>query len=388
MPPAGHALLGASSAHRWLACPPSARLQESAADTTSEAAAEGTLAHELVELKLNRLLKGKPAGKATLAIKNNPLFHPVMEDHTNDYIDYVCELFAQAQQSAADAKMLSETRLDYSMFVPGGYGTADTIIISDGVMHVVDFKYGKGVRVEAEGNPQLRLYGLGALATYGLLYDIREVQMHIVQPRLDNTSSERLYVPDLILWGTDYVRPRAQQAYDGEGEFCAGEHCRFCKVSATCRARVEYVTDMAKHEFADPALLTDEEIAEMLPRVDELVRWAKQVKDWALEQAVNHEHTLPGYKLVEGRANRRLLDPQQAGALLEEAGYSRDELYTLKGLTDLEAVVGKKALSEHLGSLIHKPAGKPVLVPESDKRPAISSAARAADMFDDNHNDD
>ena len=383
MPPAAHALLGASSAHRWLACPPSARLEAQKPDSTSEAAREGTLAHELVELKLKRFLAGRKTGKATPKIKSHELYKPVMEEYTDEYVNYVLELFAKVQTTCPDAQLISERRVDFSGIVPGGFGTTDTIIIADDTMHVIDSKYGKGVLVEAVGNPQLRLYGWGALHEYGLLYDIRKIVVHIVQPRLDHSDHEEISVTDLINWGVDQIKPVAKLAIKGEGEFCAGEHCRFCRAQATCHAYADHVMDLARYQFADPVELTDEEIAEILPKVDELVRWAKMIKDFAQDEAVNHEHFIPGYKLVEGRSNRVITDPDEAWEKLEEAGYATQDITKLISLSELETLVGKKKLSELLGDLIVKPAGKPVLVPESDKRPAINSSTRAAELFND-----
>lgn len=383
MPPAAHALLGASSAHRWLACPPSARLEATKPDSTSEAAAEGTLAHELVELKLKRAIAGRKTGKATPKIKSNDLYHPVMEEYTDEYVGYVLELYNAVQSTCSDALLVSERRVDFSDIVPDGFGTADTIIIADGVMHVIDFKYGKGVLVEAPGNPQLRLYAWGAYREYGDIYDIDTVIVHIVQPRLDHSDKELITLEQLMAWAELAVAPVAKLADKGEGEFCAGEHCRFCRAQATCRAYADHVMSLTAHQFADPVELTDQEIAEILPKVDELVRWAKMIKEFAQDEAVNHDHFIPGYKLVEGRSVRKITDADTAAELLKAGGYDAKSIYTLKGLGDLEAVVGKKALSDLLGDLIVKPTGKPVLVPESDKRPAINSATRAADMFDD-----
>ena len=383
MPPAAHALLGASSAHRWLACPPSARIEATKPNTTSEAAEEGTLAHELVELKLKRFLAGRKTGKATQKIKSHELYKPVMEEYTDEYVSYVLELYAQVQVECPDALLISERRVDFSDVVPGGFGTTDTIIIADSVMHVIDFKYGKGVLVEAYGNPQLRLYGWGAYREFGILYDIEKVVIHIVQPRLDHEDSEELTIETLEAWAKVHVAPLANLAIKGEGEFCAGEHCRFCRAQATCRAYADHVMSLTAHQFADPVELSDEEIAEILPKVDELVRWAKKIKDFAQDEAVNHDHFIPGYKLVEGRSNRAIKDPDKAWELLENAGYATNDISKLVGLSELESVVGKKELSELLGDLIVKPAGKPVLVPESDKRPAINSATRAAELFND-----
>lgn len=380
MPPRAHALLGASSAHRWLACPPSARLEDGKEGTASEAAAEGTLAHAIIEAKLNRLIAGQRAGRATLDQKNHPLYRPVMEEHTDEYISYVMELYAQLPE---DSLLMSEKRVDFSDIVPDGFGTTDTIIIADDVMHVIDFKYGKHVLVSAEDNPQLRLYAWGAYREYGMLYDIRQVVMHIVQPRMDNRIRQGVTIEELSEWVHTVVEPTAKLAAEGGGAFTPGEHCFFCKAQATCRAYHDRQMELAGQAFREPAELTDEEIADLLPRVDEIVRWATKLKDYALDQAVRHEHILPGYKLVEGRANRKITDPRLAAYKLRQHGLDDTQMYTLKGIGDLEAVVGKKQLSELLGDLIHKPQGKPVLVPESDKRPALSSADRAADLFSD-----
>lgn len=387
MPPKGHALLGASSAHRWLACPPSARFEERVrerdGETTSEAAAEGTLAHALVELKLKRLLEGKKAGKATLQIKNDPLYRPIMEDYTDEYINYVMELLCQVQEDCKDAQLMSEIRVDFSDIVPDGFGTTDTVIIADNVIHVVDFKYGKHVKVNAKDNPQLRLYAWGAIRAFGALYDIKTVVTHIVQPRIDHVDSESLLMWELEDWAYDVVQPIASRAAEGKGEFTPGEHCFFCKGQATCKAYANRQMELIAETFREPTEMTDEEIADLLPRLDEFVRWTSKLKDYALMQAVRHDHFLPGYKLVEGRANRKITDTRLAAQKLREHGLDDTQMYTLKGIGDLEAVVGKRAFSELMGDLISKPQGKPVLVPESDKRPALSSAARAADLFND-----
>ena len=383
MPPAAHALLGASSAHRWLACPPSARLEEGKPDTSSEAAQEGTVAHELVELKLRRFLAGQKTGTATPKIRESDLYRPVMEEYTDEYVTRVLEMYTEVKAGCDDAVLFSERRVDFSDVVPGGFGTADTIIIADDVMHVIDFKYGKHILVEGVNNPQLRLYAWGAYREFGMLYDIRRVDVRIIQPRMDHEDGESMSICELEDWAHDVIMPRAALAERGEGEFCAGEHCFFCRAQATCREYMKHATSLAAYQFADPVELTDEEIADILPRVDDLVRWAKKIKDYAQDEAVNHDHFIPGYKLVEGRSVRRITDAGKAAGLLLEAGYAQDNIYTLKGIGDLEAVVGKKALGELLGDLITKPAGKPVLVPESDKRPAISSDTRAAELFND-----
>ena len=368
-----HALLSASSAHRWLACPPSARLCADIPESgTGEAAAEGTLAHAICEAKINAYLKGKKPRTPAKLIKHE-LYRKAMEEHTDAFVDYVIELYHKAQQRSSDALLLTEQRLDFSAWVPGGFGTGDVIIIADGIMDVVDFKYGKGVPVSAENNPQLRLYGLGALAEFSSLYDIDTVCMHIFQPRLDSVTTETLAATALLEWG-NHILTIAQQAADGKGEFKAGEHCRFCHVAATCRARAEKQLELAKYEFTDAPLLSNTEIGDILARVDELTAWAKSVKDYAAQQAIEHGEHFDGWKLVAGRSVRKITDEEQAVLALLDSGYKTTDVMRIKGLTDLEELVGKKALAGLLGDLIVKPGGKPTLVPETDKRPEWSSA--------------
>ena len=373
MPAVGHALLSASSAHRWLACPPSAQLCAQAPEGgTSEAAAEGTLAHSICEAKINAYLKGKKP-RTPAKLTKHELYRKAMEEHTDGFVDYVIELYDAAQRRSPDALLLTEQRLDFGAWVPDGFGTGDVIIISDGVMDVVDFKYGKGVPVSAENNPQLRLYGLGALAEFSSLYEIDMVRLHIFQPRLDSVTMETLHVEALLEWG-NRILTTAQQAAEGKGEFKAGEHCRFCRVAATCRARAEKQLELAKYEFADAPLLSNAEIGEILARVDELTAWAKSVKDYAAQQAIENDEHFDGWKLVAGRSVRKITDEEQAVLALLDSGYKTTDVMRIKGLTDLEELVGKKALASLLGDLIVKPEGKPTLVPETDKRPEWNSA--------------
>lgn len=382
MPAEGHALLSASSSHRWLACPPSVRLEEPFPDTAGEAAAEGTLAHAIVEEKLNRIIAGLSPGKASTKLREHPLYKPVMEEHTDEYIGYVMDLWEDAKEQCNDAILLSEQRLDYSPWAPSGFGTGDTLIIADGECHVIDFKYGKGVPVSAEDNPQLRLYGLGLWNAYHMLYDIRHIQCHIVQPRLESNSSEYLPVGRLLSWGEMYAKPRAQLAWRGEGEFNPGDHCRFCKARGVCRARAQRQLELARYEFRDAPLLTNQEIGEILGRVDELANWAKSVKDYAHREAVQNGAGFDGWKVVKGRSNRKLIDEAEAFGRLEDAGYSLAGLIRLKGLTELEEIIGKQQLAEILDGLIVKPEGKPTLVREDDARPAINMRSTAADDFE------
>lgn len=387
MPANGHALLSASSAHRWLECPISVRMTADLPDTAGEAAAEGTLAHSIVEERLDSIIaNGKWPKKASAKLRMDERYRPVMEEHADTMVGYVMDIFDGLNDGIHDPILMSEQRLDFSRWVPDGYGTGDALVIADGVIHVIDYKYGKGVPVYAEGNPQLRLYALGAYEAYDALYDIRDVHTHIVQPRLESQTTEVLTAEELLKWADEYVAPRAQMAMAGDGEPNPGEWCRFCRARATCRARAEQQLALARYEFKSPLVLTPEEIGDILGRVDELSKWAKSVKDYALQSAVANGESFPGWKLVRGRANRKLTDEAEVAAILTGQGFAPSQIYSLKGLTDLEEVVGKKKLADLLGDLIVKPEGRPTLAPESDKRQAITHSA--ADDFADDYQAD
>ena len=388
MPPSKHAMLGASGAHRWLACPPSAMWETSFPETgSSEAAAEGTLAHAIAETHLRQRLEGN--GIATpLQFQADPLYKAAMEEYVGVYEDYVLAALTEAQQTTPDARLVLEQKVDFTDWVPDGWGTADAVLISDDLLQVFDLKYGKGVPVDAVGNPQIRLYALGAYLDYQNLYDIKKIRVHIIQPRLDSISSEDLTVEALLAWADKEVKPRAQEAAAGKGAFKAGDHCRFCRCKNVCRTYAEKQLELARIAFTEtgeersPNELSPAEIGDILSRVDELTRWAKSVKDWALDQATSGEMVFPGWKIVAGRSNRIITDKTAAAELLEKAGFVPSDLYELKTLTALEEVAGKKKLGEILGELIVKPDGKPVLAPESDKRPAINSAASVFTKID------
>ena len=374
-----HSLLSASKAEQWINCPPSARLQEGIPDRRSEYADEGTAAHEIAELRLRRRLlpcnraKRKELDDAIEAFKaSNKFYDAEMETAVTFYCEIVEERFMAAKARSKDGIVLFEERLDFSEWVPDGYGTGDVVLIADGVMEIIDLKYGKGVPVSATGNPQIRLYALGALAGYGYLYDIREVHMTIVQPRLDNISTDIMAVDELLEWAESVVRPAAELAFTGKGDFKAGDHCRWCKVKATCRVRADKNMQALQYEFQDPALLTIDEIGQILHIADQLAAWAKDVQEYALDQAVRGTR-FPGWKLVEGRSNRRITDEEEAVKRLGSAGITQFMRTSLLPLGELEKRVGKKQLAELLGELIQKPPGKPVLVPETDRRPEINS---------------
>lgn len=371
-----HALLSASGAYRWMACPPSALLEAEFPETQSAYAEEGTLAHEIASLMLTKHfytdLRPSEYKKQLAKLQANPLYSPAMMEHVNSYYDYIIETY----QGLNAPTILIETRIDLSEWIPGGFGTCDCVLISDGVMHVVDLKYGQGVPVSAQNNPQIQLYALGALNTFNLIYDIDQVIMTIFQPRIENTNSVEILAEELIRWGDETVKPLALLAADGKGEFKAGEHCQFCRAKAKCRARAEENLKAAQYEFAEPPLLTDDEIAEILNMSTQLKSWVADIEEYALVQARDHGKEWPGWKLVEGRSNRIYSDPDQVASTLIAAGIEESMIYerVLLGITKMEKMLGKKKLEELAGNLIIKPPGKPTLVPETDKRPALNSA--------------
>jgi len=384
-----HAILSASSAYRWLACPPSARLEEQFEETTSIYAEEGTLAHSIAEQKLRFLLKQISAqdyAQALQTFEKNEFYSVSMLDYIETYAAIVMEKVNEAKARSVDAIVLLEQKLDFSDWVPEGYGTGDVVIISDGVLEIIDLKYGKGVPIAAKDNAQMRLYALGALATFDSLYDIKTVRMTIVQPRLDSVSSDETTAEMLYWWADTELIKRAQLAWEEKGEFQAGEHCRFCRARFNCRARAEANLELAKMEFKKPELLTDEEISEVLKQADELRAWVSDVFDYALVQARDHGKKFKGWKLVEGRSVRQYADEDAVAKKLTEAGYKEDQIFQKKlfGITAMEKLLGKTLFDELLGGLVIKPAGKPTLVPESDKRPEINSITAAVADFKNN----
>ena len=369
--PEEHAFLSASGAHRWINCTPSAALEKQFPDTAGSYAAEGTLAHSLAELKLRKqfeIMKPSAYKQRLAEIQSDELYQREMDGYTDTYVDYIRSL---CMAFAGTPYVVVEKRLDFSQIVPGGFGTGDCVILYDDTLHIVDLKYGKGVAVSAENNPQLRLYALGAVQEYSLLYTIRQVQMHIVQPRLDNISTDSLTADELQQWG-ERVKPLAEQAAKGTGEFRAGDWCRFCKAKAVCRKRAEYNLELAKYDFEMPDTLEDAEIAAILDKVDELAAWAADVKEYALRQALSGTE-YPGYKVVEGRSNRRYISEDAVADAVSQAGYDPYAKKVL-GLTEMQRLLGKKKFDELLGGLIEKPQGKPVLVPMSDKRQPMNTA--------------
>ena len=357
-----HALLSASTAARWIACPPSARLSENIIDKPSEYAAQGTDAHSLCEYKLRKAL-GDKVRKPKLSFYDSE-----MEDACESYALFVMGLVSQFNKPL----VLVEQRVDFSDFVPDGFGTADALLIADKEMFVIDFKYGTGIEVDADHNPQMMCYSLGSLQMFGNLYDIEAVNMVIFQPRLGNVSEFAISKKELLDWAKNTLTPAAKLAYDGKGEFCAGAHCQFCKVKSTCRKRAEYNLSLAQYDFAMPPTLEDKEIEAVLQKADDLTAWANDIKDYALQAALSGKEW-QGYKLVEGRSNRKYTDETAVAEKVKAAGYNPFE-EKLLGITAMNKMLGGKKFAELLSDLIEKPPGKPTLVPLSDKRPAINTA--------------
>ena len=363
-----HALLSASSSDRWIHCPPSARLSETYEDKGSDYAAEGTDAHSLCEYKLKTAL-GMEADDPT---ENLSWFNQEMDDCASGYAAYVLEQVEAAKETCSDPVVLIEQRVDFSRWVEEGFGTADCIIIADGTLQVIDFKYGLGVLVSATENPQMMCYALGALELFDGIYDIDTVRMTIYQPRRDNLSTYELSKNDLHTWADDVLKPAAELAFAGDGNFLCGEWCGFCKAKNACRARADANLELAKYDFKLPPLLTDEDVEDILGKIDDLVSWASDIKEYALAQAISGKQW-SGFKLVEGRSNRRYVNDAVVAAAVTEAGFDPYE-QKLLGITAMQKMLGKARFDEVLSGLIEKPQGKPTLVPESDKRPAMNTA--------------
>lgn len=363
---ADHAVLSASGSHRWLNCTPSARLELEFENTGSEAAREGTAAHALCEHKLKRALHMRSRRPVSDYDSDE------MEECTDAYAEFVMEQYETAKQVCDDPVVLIEQRLDFSCYVPDGFGTGDCLIISDDRLHIIDFKYGMGVLVEAEDNPQMKLYALGALAVYDALYDIREVSMTIFQPRRENVSTWTVSVEDLKAWAENELKPRAKAAYDGEGEYLPGEWCTFCRAAVRCRVRAEEKLKLAQTEFRMPPLLTDTEIEEILAVLPDLTKWANEITAYALDAALNHGKEWNGFKVVEGRSVRKYRDEAAVAEAAKEAGYKDIYRQSLIPLTEMQRLMGKDRFEAILGGLITKAPGKPTLVPKSDRRPAMN----------------
>lgn len=373
---AGHALLSPSASHRWLHCTAAPRLEEGIKDEGSDYAAEGTLAHAYCAMKLKNFL-GLPTDgeKEEIAALREKYGTGEMAEYTDTYSTIVLEKYNAARAATPDAQLLVETRLDFSDYVPKAFGTADAIIIADGTMEVIDFKYGKGVKVSAVENPQMMIYALGAYARFAFEYRIDNLRATIVQPRIDNLSEYEITVEELTAWAANVLTPAAEKAYKGEGPQTPGAWCQFCKVKNQCRALASKCKEVVA---VDPKLITPEELAkDVLPMVPIVKTWISGVEDFALAQALSGVQ-LPGWKIVEGRSVRKITDTDSVAAVLTKNGYKQNDIFKpveMRTITDLEKLVGKKQFAAMCGEWINKPQGKPTLAPEGDKRKAIDPIA-------------
>ena len=364
-----HSGLPPSSAKMWIACNPSAKRNAELPDKTSEYAAQGTEAHALCEYKLQKAL-GRDATDPRPTLQ---FLDQEMEDCSDEYVSFVM------QNVTPTSIVMVEQRLDFSAYAPGGFGTGDCVIVTDGNLHIIDFKYGKGIPVsvgsDEEGvNPQLACYALGALSAFDGIYDIDTVSMSIMQPRLNIADTYTISKEDLVAWGQNTLAPAAERASKGEGEYVAGDHCQFCKAKATCRKRAEYNLQMARYDFAKPDDLEDTEIEAILAKVDDLISWANDIKDFALAEALAGK-AWTDFKLVEGRSTRKYTSESDVAKAVRAAGFDPYEKKVL-GITAMTKLLGKEKFNDLLGSFIEKPAGKPTLVPMSDKRPALKNTAK------------
>lgn len=382
-----HALLSASGASRWLNCTPSPRLEEGFANESSSFAEEGTLAHELAELNLKEelgLIAEKEYNSAVDIITANEYYSGEMGTFVQTHINYVLEQFTEAKRKTPDAILLIEQKVDITHLIENGFGTCDVIIIADGTLEVIDLKYGLGVRVSAEDNSQLKLYGSGALEAYDLMYDIHTVKLTITQPRMDSISSWEISAEDLRQWGDEVVKPKAQIAYAGEGEQVTGDWCKFCKASPRCKAQADKALELAKLDFAEPMLLTDAQLIDIYGQSPQISKWLTAVTDYLYKEALAGKKW-EGYKLVDGQNRRGWTDEEKAIEILfandfEEHQFSNSKI---KGIGDIEKLVGKKEFPALLGDVVAFKKTSPSLVPESDKRPALGSDQAKADFAED-----
>lgn len=361
-----HARFSPSSGKRYLSCPPSLRLEEQFADEQSPYAAEGTAGHEMAEYLIKKHLK-----KRTKRPVSDYYTDELMEA-VDDYVAYAVSQIEEAKRDCPDPYIGVELKVDLSRRVEGCFGTADLVVVDSRKIHIIDLKLGKGVMVEAEENVQLMIYGLGVLDMLSFLYEIETVELTIVQPRLQHLSTWEISAEALLKWGSEVFEAGAKKALAGEGEYAAGDHCRFCKARFTCRERANEYLRLAQMEFREAPLLSEEEIAEVLMKADALKKWAEEIYTYAQNEAVVNHKEWPGFKLVLGRSNRRYTDEEDVANAAKAAGYTDIFKSTLIGITEMEKLMGKKKFSEVLGGLVYKPQGKITLVPDSDKREPVN----------------
>lgn len=372
----GHAVLSPSAAGRWLACTPSARLEERFPDSAGDYAKEGTLAHSFGETILSGLIAGNEKDDVMEQLRRSEFYSSELEEYAEGYAAFVWEEFCRIRKDTPDAILRIEEKIDLTAYVPEGFGTGDAVVIADGTLTVIDLKYGKGVKVSAVENKQMMLYALGTMGRYELLYGVDKVRMIIYQPRLGNVSQWEADALQLKEWAESYLAPRAAMAFRGEGDFVPGEHCRFCRAKAQCRALAEKNIEAARHEFDEVGLMTDDEVAAVLSEAEGIKNWITSVEEYALKAAMDGKK-FPGFKVVEGRSVRKYSDEKKVADTLLDYGYKAEQIYKpqeLKTITAMEKLLTKKTFNTLLGGLVVKPAGKPTLVPEDDARPEWSSA--------------
>jgi hypothetical protein len=374
---AAHARFSPSSGKRYLSCPPSLRLEEQFEDEQSPYAAEGTAGHAMAEYFINKHLK-KRVKRPVSDYYSDELMEAV-----EDYTTYGIEVIEKAKQDCDSPFVAVELRVSLDHRVEGCFGTADLVVVDSKKVHIIDLKLGKGVMVDAEQNVQLMIYGLGVLDMLECLYDIETVELTIVQPRLEHLSTWEISAEELKKWGAEVFEPGANMALAGEGTYSAGDHCRFCKARFNCRERANEYLKLAQMEFAEPPLLSDEEVAEVLAKADALKKWAEEIYTYAQNEAIVNHKEWPGYKLVLGRSNRKYTDEEDVAKAATEAGYTDIYKSTLIGITEMERLMGKKKFNEILGAYVYKPDGKVTLVPDSDKREAINLSTAEADFKED-----
>lgn len=370
-----HARYSPSAASRRLACPPSLKLEEQFAEEgESIYAAEGTAGHKLAE----HLIRKHLGEKTTRPVSD--YYSDEILEAVDDYLAFAINEIEEARRSCPSLLVLVEQRVDVTEYVSDCFGTADLIIITDSELHVIDLKLGKGVEVSADHNPQLMIYGLGMLSMADILYNIKTVHMTVFQPRLNNSSTFTMDPAELRKWGNEVLKPRGAMALMGAGEFAAGSWCRFCKARNQCRARAEEFLSLAQMEFRAPALLADDELAQVLTKADELSRWAQDIYAFAQDQAIINGKEWPGFKLVEGRSNRKYTNEAEVEQAAKAAGFNDIYKHSLLGITDMERLMGKPNFNIILGGLVYKLQGKLTLVPESDKREAINKNTAIAEF--------
>lgn len=369
-----HAILSASSSKRWLNCTPSARLEEQFSEEESVYAAEGTAAHALAEHKLKKYMK-KRSRKPRSEFDSDEL-----DEYVGEYVDYAIQQIEKGKINSSDAIVLIEQKLDFSRYVPEGFGTGDLIIVADKELQIIDLKYGKGLAVDAEKNPQMMLYALGALELFDCLYEIDKVSMTIHQPRLQSVSIWEIGVDELKNWAEKVLIPTSEVAYNGEGKFISGEWCKFCRARKICRVRSEEFLKLAQLEFQKPPLLKDEEVESILSLADQLKKWVEDIYSYAMEEAIVNHKMWTGFKLVEGRSNRKYLNEDNVIEAAKAAGYQDIFKKSLIGISEMEKLMGKKKFNDILGNLICKPKGKISLVPQCDKREPVNLATAKEDF--------